>query len=405
MTSYGDNRVPPPGPDRQVWPAKPTRSRPTSTPPATPAPSPWEPPPPAEPSPESTTPIERPTEWTPTVPTPELPRPAPQSPHPAPPAPRGPQPPRYAEPVATAGRSRRGPLPLAVGLVAALLVGTFVVVALLRPGTHDAASADGTSRPTATIDAGALANAEQGVAGASTSPSPSPSPSRSSGARPSAKASASAAKTVPTRDDFTAAALDTTMWKIYGAPFSSDMVRVSGGELQLLGVGQDPTGAANKSGGMCWCPNSDHRYGIWQLRAKFDAGAGYRPAVQLWPQSNNGTTDGAIDFASDSDAARTVLNVAMHPAGGGTAASGSAKGDFTAWHVYRVEWRATFVRMYLDGTIIFDSSTSTTALTIPSTPMHLTIQEDKGPGGSIPSPNAQTPVPVILHVDWVSYDP
>ena len=84
---------------------------------------------------------------------------------------------------------------------------------------------------------------------------------------------------------------------------------------------------------------------------------------------------------------------------------GSAKGDFTAWHVYRVEWRATFVRMYLDGTIIFDSSTSTTPLTIPSTPMHLTIQEDKGPGGSIPSPNAQTPVPVILHVDWVSYDP
>jgi len=134
------------------------------------------------------------------------------------------------------------------------------------------------------------------------------------------------------------------------------MVRVSGGELQLLGVGQDPTGAANKSGGMCWCPNSDHRYGIWQLRAKFDAGAGYRPVIQLWPQSNNSTTDGAIDFANDSDAARTVLNVAMHPAGGGTAASGSAKGDFTAWHVYRVEWRATFVRMYLDGTIIFDTA-------------------------------------------------
>jgi glycosyl hydrolase family 16 len=330
------------------------------------------------------------------VPTPEPPRPAPQSP-------RGSQPPRYAEPVATAGRSRRGPLLLAAGLVAALLVGTFVVVVLLRPGKHDAASADATSGPTATIDAGALANGEQGVAGSS--PTPSPSPSRSSSTKPSAKASASAAKTLPTRDDFTAAALDTTMWKIYGAPFSSDMVRVSGGELQLLGVGQDPTGAANKSGGMCWCPNSDHRYGIWQLRAKFDAGAGYRPVIQLWPQSNNSTTDGAIDFANDSDAARTVLNVAMHPAGGGTAASGSAKGDFTAWHVYRVEWRATFVRMYLDGTIIFDSSTSTTALTIPNTPMHLTIQVDKGPGGSIPSPNAQTPVPVILHVDWVSYDP
>jgi hypothetical protein len=195
------------------------------------------------------------------------------------------------------------------------------------------------------------------------------------------------------------------MWTVYGAPFSPDMVRVSGGELQVLGVGQDPTGATNKSGGMCWCPNSNHRYGVWQLRARFDAGAGYRPVIQLWPQSNNSTTDGAIDFANDGDAARTTLGVAMHPAGGGTAVSGSVKGDFTAWHVYRVEWRATFVRMYLDGTIIFDSSTSTTALTIPSTPMHLTIQEDKGPGGSIPSPNAQTPVPVILHVDWVSYDP
>src|SRR5690242_10324286 len=112
VTSYGDNRVPPPGPDRQVWPAKPTRSRPTSTPPASPAPSPWEPPPPpAAPSTQSTTPVERPTESTSTVPTPEPPRPAPQSP-------RGSQPPRYAEPAATAGRSRRGPLLLAAGLVA-----------------------------------------------------------------------------------------------------------------------------------------------------------------------------------------------------------------------------------------------------------------------------------------------
>jgi endo-1,3-1,4-beta-glycanase ExoK len=392
VTPYGDNRVPPPGPDRQIWPVKPTRSKATSSPESRAEPGP------AEPS-------EQPTQWTPTVPAPQPPQAAPVSPHaPLPPRASRPAPPSV-EPFATApGRSRRGPLLLAAGLVAALLVGTFVVVMLLRPDKRDAASAGGTSGPTATTDAGALAGGEQAVAGMGASPSASPSPSGSSGARPATKASPSPAKTMPTRDDFTAATLDTTMWTIYGAPFSSDMVRVSGGELQLLGVGQDPTGAANKSGGMCWCPNSNHRYGVWQLRARFDAGAGYRPVIQLWPQSNNSTTDGAIDFANDGDAARTTLGFALHPAGGGAAATGTVKGDFTAWHVYRVEWRATFVRMYLDGTIIFDSSTSTTPLTIPSAPMHLTIQEDKGPGGGIPTPNAQTPVPVILHVDWVSYD-
>lgn len=306
------------------------------------------------------------------------------------------------EPFATAGRSRRGPLLLAAAVVAALVVGTLVVVVLRRPAPHVAASAPRASGPTATVDAGALANPERNVTGTGASPSPSPSPS----ARPSAKASPSAAKAASTiRDDFTAPTLDTAMWTIYGSPYSPDMVRVSGGELQILGVGQDPTGAANKSGGVCWCPNSNHRYGIWQVRARFDAGAGYRPVIQLWPQSNNGPTDGAVDFASDGDAARTTLGVSVHPAGGGAVVSGNVKGDYTAWHVYRVEWRATFVRMYVDGTTIFDSSTSTTPLTIPSTPMQLTLQEDKGPGSGIPTPNAQTPVPVILHVDWVSYDP
>jgi Glycosyl hydrolases family 16 len=298
-------------------------------------------------------------------------------------------------PFTTAGRSRRGPVLLAAGLVAALLIGAFVVVVLVRPGKHDPASAAGTSGPTATLDA----SAEPGVAGLESSASASASAAPSA----SVKASPSSAKPKPNRDDFTAASLDTTMWKVYGSNFSPDMVRISGGELQLLGVGRDPTGATNKSGGVCWCPNGDHRYGVWQVRAKFDAGAGYRSVIQLWPASNNSTTDGSMNFANDSDAARTALNVSLHPAGGGTAASKTVKGDFTAWHVYRVEWRATFVRMYLDGTIIFDSTTITTALKIPSGPMHLTIQQDKGPGGSIPTPNAQTPIPVILHVDWVSY--
>ena len=300
-------------------------------------------------------------------------------------------------------RPRRGLLLLAAGTVAALLVGTFVVVLVARSGGPGTVAADATTRTEASPRPSATPGAEQPVGAESASSSTGPSPS-------SKPRSPTPAVPRSARDDFTAAALDKTKWAVYGTngqgSYEAAMVRVSGGELQVLGVGNNPTAAANHSGGLCWCVDGNHTYGTWQARAKFDAGSGYRQVLELWPQSDSATANGSINFASDGDAAKKVLGlVLLPPTGGGAAAHTSRNGDFTAWHVYRVDWRATYVRMYVDDVLAYDSSTSTTPLTIPHTPMHLVIQQDKGPGNGIPAADAQTPAQVVMHVDWVSFDP
>jgi Glycosyl hydrolases family 16 len=308
------------------------------------------------------------------------------------------------DPVPTPSRPRRGLLLLVAGTVAALLVGTFVVVLVARSGARGAVTADSGTGP-----AGARPSTTPGgeQAAAADSASPSPSATGSPSPRPTSPTPAAARSA---RDDFTAATLDKTKWAVYGTngqgSYEANMVRVSGGELQVLGVGNNPTAAANHSGGLCWCVDGNHTYGSWQVRAKFDAGSGYRQVLELWPQSDSATADGSLNFASDGDAAKKVLGlVLLPPSGGGTAVHISRGGDFTAWHLYRVDWRATYVRMYVDDVLAYDSSTSTTPLTIPHTPMHLVIQQDKGPGNGIPAANAQTPAQVVMHVDWVRFDP
>ncbi len=264
---------------------------------------------------------------------------------------------------------RRLLLLLAAGTVAAVLIGTFVVFLVARSN-------------------------------------PSPQAGRSPSPRPGSPNPAAAGSA---RDDFTAATLDRTKWSVYGSStpgtYEANMVRVSAGELQVLGVGNNPTAAANHSGGLCWCVDGNHTYGSWQVRARFDAGSGYRQVLELWPQSDNSAIDGSIVFARTGDATKKSVGMVLVPPAGGAAVHTSRAGDFTAWHVYRVDWRASFVRMYVDDVLAYDSSAGTTPLAVPHAPMHLVIQQEKGPGGGIPAANAQTPEQVVMHVDWVSYDP
>ena len=395
MNPYGE----PPANGRQSWPAKPTQARQTSAPPA------------QSPDQPDATALDAPTELHGQVaPPPVQPAspwgpPTAGGPPPAPPLPPMPPPlpmPPPTQPFAVPGRSRRGTLLLVSGLVTALLVGTFVVVLVLRPGGGAATAGDNLG-PTATVATSGLTNAEQPVV-ASDSPSASPSASPSRRPSPSPKPSPSPTRA---RDDFSAASIDRTQWGVYGPDSNYDpaMVRVQSGELQILGEGNNPTAAANKSGGVCWCVNGNHRYGSWQVRAKFDAGSGYGQVIALWPQSDNATTDGSMNFGSDSDAAKKALGVYVQPPGGATRGTGSLTGDFTAWHLYRLDWRPTYVRIYVDNKLIYDSSTGASPVSVPSAPMHLVLQQDKGPKGGIPAANAQTPNPVIMHIDWVQYDP
>jgi hypothetical protein len=212
---------------------------------------------------------------------------------------------------------------------------------------------------------------------------------------------------VPDFDDFNGETVNTAIWGVYhstgknGSLWTTDAVQVADGELRITGSGRNPTGQGNVSGGLCWCGKGGNQlYGKWQVRAKFDAGTGYAPLVGLWPQSDH-QTDGSMVFAGPKEADRHTLH------GNVTwstdhlqVSSGKLTGDFTAWHTYTVEWRATFVKMYVDDKLYYDSTRSATPVVLPRLPMHLIIQQMVGPGDGVPGADASTPDHVVTHVDW-----
>jgi glycosyl hydrolase family 16 len=239
-------------------------------------------------------------------------------------------------------------------------------------------------------------------------PPPSPAPSPLTSASPSPSPSPPGDPNLVAQEDFTGTALDTSRWSVYnstspnGSTWSAGMVTVAGGELRIAGVGRNPTGAGNASGGLCWCgTGGDRVYGVWQVRARFEAGAGYGPVIGLWPKSGNDSADGAIGFADCRAPGRgTLTGYLVGPAGNPRFFQRWLTGTFTAWHTYTVEWRATYVRMYVDGKKYYDS-TAQPGVVPPRAPLHLYLQQIVGPDHELPGPDAHTPATVTMHVDWV----
>jgi beta-glucanase (GH16 family) len=211
-------------------------------------------------------------------------------------------------------------------------------------------------------------------------------------------------------DDFAGTSLARHEWSVYRSAstngvstWSPSMVSVGGGELRIAGEGKNPSGDGDLSGGLCWC-GGDQTYGLWQVRARFEPGRGYGQAILLWPRSDRWPQDGELDFVETPEPAKTVAHATIHwDAGGDEIDTRTLHGDFTAWHVYTVEWRPDRVRMFVDHTLTYDSARSGDHPTIPSTPMHLAIQQEPGPFGVnwVPSPDPTTPDRVTMHIDWV----
>jgi beta-glucanase (GH16 family) len=256
------------------------------------------------------------------------------------------------------------------------------------------------------------ASASPSGSAASSAPPPAPSP-RASTAAPSPRASAPAlpGTTLVDVDDFTGTSVDTSKWEVYEAAASNgvsqwlrSMVSVSDGELRIAGHGRSPDGVGNVSGGLCWCRgNGNQTYGIWQVRARFEAGTGYGQAILLWPESNRWPQDGELDFVETPFGPKTTAVGTVHWGADNKQDARRTKGDFTAWHTYTVEWRAGYVKMSIDSTVYYDSTTSSARPVIPSDPMQLAIQQEPGPFGRswVPAPNGSTPDQVVMHVDWV----
>ncbi|MDR6319899.1 BTAD domain-containing putative transcriptional regulator [Actinoplanes couchii] len=213
-------------------------------------------------------------------------------------------------------------------------------------------------------------------------------------------------------EDFSGTTLTPMQWaanqaqRENGSSWSPSAVRVEGGELQIRGTGRNPTGAGNVAGAVCWCLEQGivRSYGIWEVRAKFDVGSGYAPAIGLYPAAEPGTPGwGFMTMARFDEGDRRVMYPVMRGAEAEHVDGAPVTGDFTAWNTYAIEWRPGFVTVSLNGAVILDSRRLPDPVSIPTVPMFLYVQINPGPEGSIPAPNEETPSQVTAHVDWARY--
>jgi DNA-binding SARP family transcriptional activator/beta-glucanase (GH16 family) len=215
-----------------------------------------------------------------------------------------------------------------------------------------------------------------------------------------------------TTEEFSGTQLEPLQWHANetqqpnGSSWSPSMVRVNDGELQISGMGRSPTGRGNMAGSVCWC--LDHgvirTYGLWEVRAKFDAGAGYSPVIGLYSDVAESTPGwGFLTMARLDDGERRTMYPVIRGAGGIPVDGPPVTGDFTGWNTYAIDWRADFVTVSLNGTVIFDTRKSPGQITVPTVPMFLYMQMIPGPAGPVPAPNRDTPDQITMHIDWARY--
>jgi beta-glucanase (GH16 family) len=199
-------------------------------------------------------------------------------------------------------------------------------------------------------------------------------------------------------DEFTDPVLNPATWQPYdggaagalGKRSESNLV-VSDGTLKVVARGLT-------SGGLAWQPGQTH--GRWEVRARTEPGAGYRPAVLLWPDSDDWPAGGEIDFLDAPDPERATTSFVVHHGPQNTLDGVTVTGDFTQWHTYAVEWAPDHVAGFVDGQEVYRT---TDLAKIPTGPMRLTIQQDIGPSpdGWTPAMDDTTPPQVQMEIDWV----
>jgi beta-glucanase (GH16 family) len=201
-------------------------------------------------------------------------------------------------------------------------------------------------------------------------------------------------------DDFTGSSINTSAWGIYknansprGPKYASNIVVHNGmATLKVTKVNGVWSGS-----GMCACRVTTGTYGMYLIRARFGHGLGVRATALLWPTSG---WPPEVDFMEYDarDATHSELMLTNHyNAGGQTNLMQHAfiHGDYTTWHTIGLQWTPTMLKYTLDG-----QTTATMTGHVPSQPMWAGIANSLG---NVIKPNATTPDPVNLDVDWFAY--
>jgi WD40 repeat protein len=147
--------------------------------------------------------------------------------------------------------------------------------------------------------------------------------------------------------------------------------------------------------------NINLTYGRWEIRFKTDAGTGYEPIVQLWPEGKR-PDDGEIDLAEIPQPQRQEAGEFLHLGATNRSIGQQIRGvDFTKWHTIAVDWLPDHITFWLDGKALGTVRRAAgNSDYIPSTPFHLALSMDAGCDGSC-KPDNNTPAQVTMDVDWV----
>jgi hypothetical protein len=245
-----------------------------------------------------------------------------------------------------------------------------------------------------------------GAGSSSTIPDGVPNSSEPSGEAPPG-ANAMSGYTQSYVTDFTGTALPSG-WNAYsGAPGSSDPGSqwavthdvVSGGILSLNAF-QDPafgnewvTGGTSQDG-------VSRSYGAYFVRSR-ETGGGPTLVELLWPTNNVWPPEIDFDETDGPSGRTTATNIWAVNNGVKSQQQSQLTIDMTQWNTFGVIWTPTSLTYTVNGTVW---GTFTNASEIPSTPMHLDLQQQTwcGAAANTDGENACPTAPESMQVDWVA---
>ena len=148
-------------------------------------------------------------------------------------------------------------------------------------------------------------------------------------------------------------------------------------------------------------PKFQFKYGYMEMRAKLPKGTGLWPAFWTLPSSHGWPPE--IDVMESRGDRPTDVNVGVYNKDAtGKTVHGSVwvtgLADYTAdFHTFAVDWQPTHLSYYIDGV---ERIRVTDPVRIPTEPMY--VLANLAVGGNWPgSPDATTPFPSELEIDWI----
>jgi beta-glucanase (GH16 family) len=230
-------------------------------------------------------------------------------------------------------------------------------------------------------------------------------------------------------DDFTGSSVDATKWNVRNNSANSNEqsyllsrnVTVSNGILNITAKRESVGGKAYTSGYLDSIGKFSQRYGIWQVRAKVNTPIG--SSQGMWPAPvwlRGDSSPMEVDVIEAWGTGPTVLNgyragsgsasIHQDTNGGGGKVSGwlsDAGTDLSAgFHVYEVEWEATFIAIRIDGVEKVRATPTNAPWAFSGTDyagnanmrVNLQVSRDDGYYGG---PIASTVLPSSLQIDYI----